>query len=163
MSLEVEYVGWASRHLWGTIAYNQPLPGTLGPNALLNGKPFPFFPVIAGDTNIFSANYNALQLSLRKRYSNGLMFIASYTYSHCLNYVGGEFDVRPQNTYNMALDYGGCQPNIPQIFSFSPGYELPFGKRARSASGVGRLASALIGGRRLTAIKLSTTRVPLCF
>ncbi len=160
MSLEVEYVGSTSRHLWGTIAYNQPLPGTLGPNALLNGKPFSFFPVIAGDTNIFSANYNALQLSLRKRYSNGLMFIASYTYSHCLNYVGGEFDVRPQNTYNMTLDYGGCQANIPQIFSFSPVYELPFGKGARFASGAGRLAKALIGGWSISDITSIHSGVP---
>src|SRR5260370_8293797 len=113
MSLEVEYVGSASRHLWGTIAYNQPLPGTLGPNALLNGKPFSFFPVIAGDTNIFSANYNALQLSLRNRYSNVLMFLASSTYSHCLNYVGGDFDVRPHNTHNMPLASLAYQPIIP--------------------------------------------------
>src|ERR1700723_3019757 len=72
--------------------------------------------------------------------------MASYTYSKCLNVDGGEFDPYPQNTYDVAADYGPCQQNFPQLFVFSGVYELPFGRGQQFGSGVGKGMNYLIGG-----------------
>ncbi|HEV2275339.1 MAG TPA: hypothetical protein VGR96_14300, partial [Acidobacteriaceae bacterium] len=147
MSLDLNYVGSQSRHLWGTVGYNAPLPQNMGPNAQPAGEPFPFIGgTIQGDEDRFPSNYNGLQAQLERRYSQGLQFIFSYTYSRCLDIVGGEFDPYPQNTYNVAGDYGPCEQNFPHLFVFSATYELPFGRGKTFAGGVGRGLNLLIGG-----------------
>jgi hypothetical protein len=152
-NLEVNYVGSVSRHLWGVYAYNQPLPGKLGPNAIPNGQPFPFISgVIEADDNIFNANYNALQVQMERRYSQGLMFMAAYTYSKCLDVYGGDFDTWPQDTYDFAADYGRCDSDIKHLISFSSVYQLPFGRGNRFSGNVGRGMDTLIGGWNVSSI-----------
>lgn len=152
-SLELDYLGSVSRHLWGTYGYNQPLPSQMGSNAIPGGQPFPFIAgVIQADDNIFSSNYNALEAELTRRYANGFMFIASYTYSHCLNVFGGEYDSWPQDTYNLSADYGACDANIPQLFSFSPVYQLPFGQGHHIGGSVGKFVNSVVAGWSLTNI-----------
>ena len=159
--LEVNYVGSVSRHLWGTYAYNQPLPGTLGPNAIPNGQPFPFIAgVIQADDNLFNGNYNALQAEVERRFSQGWTFLAAYTYSKCLNEVGGEFDQDPQDTYDLAADYGRCNSDAPHMFRFSSIYELPVGRGRRLAAKAGKGLDNLIGGWRLSSITLAESGVP---
>ncbi|MGC2403961.1 MAG: carboxypeptidase-like regulatory domain-containing protein, partial [Acidobacteriaceae bacterium] len=147
-SLEANYVGSLSRRLWGTYAYNQPLPGTLGSNAIPNGQPFPFISggVRQAEDDVFSGNYNALQVQLTRRFAQGLMFLGSYTWSKCLNIVGGDYDPWPQNSYDFAADYGRCDSDARNLFSFSPVYQLPFGRGSRFGGNAGRGLDALIGG-----------------
>ena len=62
-------------------------------------------------TNGFASNYNGLQVSLRKGYSNGLQFSANYTYSKAMDEVSDVFTQRnstsgPQDPYNPSYDYG---------------------------------------------------------
>lgn len=62
-------------------------------------------------TNGFSSNYNAVQASLRKGYSNGLQFSANYTYSKALDQVSDVFTQRngvtgATNPFDIAYDYG---------------------------------------------------------
>ena len=95
---------------------------------------------------IFWGNYNAIQGQLQRRFAQGLQFMVSYTYSKCLNVDGGEFDAYPQNTYDVAADYGPCQQNFPQLFVFSGIYSLPFGRGEQFGSGVGKGMNFLIGG-----------------
>ncbi len=153
MVLSVNYVGSLDRDLWGDVGYNQPLPSKMGPNALPDGEPFPFLnSVFQTNYNIFPANYNALQVKVEKRFSQGLTFLASYTYSKCLDVYSGDYDTWPQNTYDLMGDYGPCDYNFPQLFSFSSSYQLPFGQGMRFASGAGRGLNALIGGWNLGGI-----------
>ncbi len=149
-SLQINYVGSVSRRLWGTVGYNAPLPQNMGPNAQPAGEPFPFINgTIQGDENKFWGNYNAIQGQLQRRFAQGLMFMASYTFSKCLNVDGGEFDAYPQNTYDVAADYGPCQQNFPHLFVFSGVYQLPFGRGEQFGSGVGKGMNYLIGGWNL--------------
>jgi hypothetical protein len=75
-------------------------------NTIFNGDNF--------RNNGFSSNYSALQTSLRKGYSNGLQFMANYTYSKALDQVSDVFTQRsntagtgPVDSYNYATyDYG---------------------------------------------------------
>src|ERR1035437_3185049 len=145
--LEVNYVGSGSRHLWGNYGYNEPLPGTYGPNALPGGQPFPFIPgIIQANDNIFTASYNALQVKLDRRSSHGLLFATSYTYSKCMNTVGGEYDSWPEDTYNLSLDHGKCNSDVPHLFSFSPVYLLPVGRSQRFGGNMGKGLDLLLGG-----------------
>jgi hypothetical protein len=72
------------------------------------------------------ANYNALQVSVNKRFSHGLQVTGSYTYSHTLDEQSG-----------LGLFYNGNDPNNPRssygnsdfdrthVFTVSYHYELP--------------------------------------
>ena len=145
--LTVNYVGSQTRDEWGDLGYNQPLPSKMGPNAIPDGMPFPFLDaVIQANYNIFPSNYNALEVKVNKRFSQGLTFLAAYTYSRCMDINGGDYTTWPEDTYDLALDYGPCDMDFPQVFSFSTAYQLPFGQGRRFASGVGRGLNALIGG-----------------
>jgi Carboxypeptidase regulatory-like domain len=147
LALDVNYVGSESRDLWGDVDYNAPFESNFGPNAIPNALPFPFIGgTIQGNFNIFPSNYSSLQVKVDKRFSQGLTFLASYTYSRCLDEFSGDYDTHPEYTYDLGLDYGPCDFNFPQLLTFSYTYQLPFGNGRHFASGVGRGTNALIGG-----------------
>jgi len=160
-NLSVQYVGSQSRHQWGVYGYNQPLPNKMGPNAFPDGQPFPFLPgVFEMDDDIFNSNYNSLQAKLEKRFSQGISFLVSYTYSRCLDVYSGDFNGWPEQTYNMRADYGPCDQNFPQLFSFSGVYQLPFGQGRHFGSGVGRGLNALVGGWNVSGIAAADSGAP---
>jgi hypothetical protein len=102
------------------------LPGTSLNGATITRQqsllPYPEFSSISeADLNIGKAWYNALQVSVNKRVTHGLMFTAAYTYSKNLaatGYLNGQ-DPLPSRTY-VSWDY-------PQRLVVGPVYELPFG------------------------------------
>jgi hypothetical protein len=67
--------------------------------------------------NGLTSDYNALQLQFQRTLSRGLTALASYTWSHCLDY-GSE---------NLTLPYqrGNCDFDIRHNFSAAVSYELP--------------------------------------
>jgi len=90
------------------------------------------------------ANYHSLQLRGSRRLADGLAYTLAYTYSKALGDFldhlsagGGASGNFPQNTYNMAADYGPLPFDTPHRFVASFVYELPWGRgRARQAPGV---------------------------
>ena len=97
---ELGYVGTASAHRPGSIEFNQALLAS--PTHPINGETtnsvnnmiqrLPYDGVSPGSlftTSNFSANYNSLQASLTKRFSHGLQFLASYTWSRSLDETSG--------------------------------------------------------------------------
>src|SRR6516165_7887659 len=100
-----------------------------------------------------NSHYNSLQMSVEKRYAEGLNFLGTYTYSGCrsdsgdlLN--GGSIGYRAPYIpgFGIQADYGNCDFLIRNVFHFSGGYELPFGKGKRYASGATGFANQLISG-----------------
>ena len=90
-------------------------------------------------TRIFgpgNSNYNALWVTLNKHLSNGLEFLAAYTYSHSLDYssVSSGDAVPVQNVYNPRGDYGSSEFDTRHRIVVSGFYELPF-KGNRLVSG----------------------------
>jgi hypothetical protein len=69
---------------------------------------------------------------LEKRYSGGLSFQASYTWSKLLNNVSaptvGDDSSTYSNFYNRAADWGPDGNDIRHRFTWSSVYQLPFGK-----------------------------------
>jgi outer membrane receptor protein involved in Fe transport len=90
---------------------------------------------IAGIAN---SSYNALQASLRKRFSHGLSFLASYTWSHAIDDVSsfnitgsaaqdiaGENDLA-QNPFDLAAERGRSMFDSRNRFVLSYQWVLPF-------------------------------------
>ncbi|MBW8869277.1 MAG: TonB-dependent receptor, partial [Acidobacteriales bacterium] len=84
------------------------------------------------------SNYNALQTSLRKQFSHGLSFLASYTWSHSIDdvssfnitgsasqAVAGENDLA-QDPFNLAAERGPSMFDSRNRFVFSYEWNLPF-------------------------------------
>jgi Carboxypeptidase regulatory-like domain/TonB dependent receptor len=91
--------------------------------------------LIAG---IADSSYNALQASLQKRFSHGLSFLASYTYSKTLDdvssfnitgsasqSVAGENDLA-QDPFNLPAEYGRSMFDARKRFAISYQWMLPF-------------------------------------
>ena len=70
-------------------------------------------------------NYNSLQTTVRKNFTHGLGFQASYTWSKNLSNVG--FDAANLNlSTDMAQQYGATSYSRPHRFVLSYQYELPY-------------------------------------
>ncbi len=97
--------------------------------------------LIAGISN---SSYNALQTSLQKRFSHGLSFLASYTFSKALDDVSsfnitgsssksfaGENDLA-QNPFDLAAERGKSMFDAPHRFVLSYEWSLPFWKQPQA-------------------------------
>ncbi|MDQ2777394.1 MAG: hypothetical protein M3Y57_21120, partial [Acidobacteriota bacterium] len=79
------------------------------------------------------SNYNALQLKVTKRYSNGLTLLAFYTRSKLMTNDDfapidlGEGVGNIQNPLNRNGEYSVSQDDYPNAFRVSFSYQLPFG------------------------------------
>ncbi len=87
------------------------------------------------------SNYNALQLSVNKRFSHGLFLTSSYTYSHTLDEQSGLglfFSGNDPN--NPHSSYGNSDFDRTHVFTVNYHYELPTFAHA------GAVAKALLNG-----------------
>jgi Carboxypeptidase regulatory-like domain/TonB dependent receptor len=88
--------------------------------------------------SIANSSYNALEVSLRKRFSHGLSFLASYTWSHAIDDVSsfnitgsasqpvaGENDLA-QNPFDLAAERGPSMFDARHRFVLSYQWSLPF-------------------------------------
>lgn len=148
MTVEAAYVGSASRKLTALKDVNPFDPATVNgpdPQRILNETPgntladnVNFIPGSFGFLNEFTnsadANYNALQLSLRKqpfttRYIGSTYFTLGYTYAHSIDDASGfrQFNsvvpaVNP-HTFRASSDF-----DVRSFIVFSGGWDLPFNR-----------------------------------
>src|SRR5207244_819947 len=80
--LELGYVGTQSRHLESLRAVNEALPGT---TPVLQRTPFAEFGRIQLVDDSANASYNGASAKLTKRYSAGLTYLLSYTWSKSID------------------------------------------------------------------------------
>ncbi|HYO81037.1 MAG TPA: TonB-dependent receptor [Bryobacteraceae bacterium] len=97
--------------------------------------------------NIGISNYNSLQARLERRFTQGLTFLASYTWGRALtdavdhlstSGVGNGVDVgafrEPQNPANRRAEYGPAEFDVTHRFVASGVWQVPFGRNwARTA------------------------------
>ena len=135
--VKAAYLGNLGRDLDVTYNINQPVPGPgpLGPRELL----YTIAPGVVGDsyaaTDGLSA-YHSLQVTVEKRYSSGLNFLSSYTYSHSIDDVplqegGGADGPIPQDPRYRYLDFASSSFDIRHRFTEAINYQLPFGRGKR--------------------------------
>ncbi len=80
-----------------------------------------------------SSNYHSLQVEMRRRFSNGLLMQASYTFSKAITDTeGSTSDFEPFRTIrNLRLDRHRADYDQPHTFISNFIYELPMGKGRR--------------------------------
>jgi hypothetical protein len=112
--------------------------------------------------DIGSSSYNALGLSLERRFSKGLSFQSRYTWSHSINNgsVGGGESNGPENVNCLACDKGPSIFDVRHNVTLNAVYELPFGPGKPFLSSPGVL-SKVLGGWQMSSIGMWHTGHPL--
>lgn len=117
------------------------------------------------------STYHAVSLSAEHRYSAGLWFSASYTFSKLISNVQGENpalggfiangDTYTQNGYDRRADKAISDQDVPQHVVLAYSYELPVGKGRRYLSHANALAQGALGGWRISGIQNYQSGYPL--
>jgi hypothetical protein len=147
--LEVGFVGTKGTHLLGEMDLNQPTVAARlanpdsDANALVN---FPGYAPIISRNPIFTSNYNSLQVSLNRRFTNGLTLGVAYTWSKLLTTNPQDRSLAIQDVYDVKSNYGASLLNTPQIFVLSYVYDFPFFKNEHNVQGY------VLGGWELAGI-----------
>jgi hypothetical protein len=120
------------------------------------------FSSVDSKRDIGASTYNALGLSLERRFSQGLSFQGRYTWSHSINdgSVGGGESNGPENVNCLACDKGPSIFDIRHNVTVDAVYELPFGPGKTFLSSPGVLGK-VVGGWELSSIGLWHTGHPL--
>lgn len=113
------------------------------PHDLVNPEAPPFpqygrFRLLLADAGSW---YNGLQLGVSKRYSNNLLFTASYTLSKTTEDAADFFSIsEPNNQFDLGAEKGDGTHDQRHVFAFSAVYDLPaefqVGGIIRAASGI---------------------------
>lgn len=134
---EIGYVGSKGTKLINVYTLNQGTSPTTAPYTAYgfsNNKALNGFQMATTDAN---SVYNSLQASLTKRFSKGLMFLASYTFSKSIDDASGaptnEFAAVPGDQQNRASNRGISDFDRQQRFVLSGTYDLPKFYRGKSA------------------------------
>ena len=151
-TLDIAYVG--NRGLHENITAVENLP-----NRLTGIAPVPTFSQFnyyyAGD----NSRYNALQVEVKKRMSQGITIGAAYTWSRsmALEYAGLLKESSPQDNNNVHADYGPTDYDVRNYFVLNGVWQMPWMQLARMH---GHLAQQLLGGWQLSGVFIGTGGSP---
>ncbi|MEZ5355615.1 MAG: TonB-dependent receptor [Bryobacteraceae bacterium] len=107
-------------------------------------------------------HYDALQVTLNRRFSRGLTLGSSYTWGHSRGNSGGSNEtVTVANPYNWDYDRGDNGVDIRHNLNLSALYELPYGPGRKFGPNATGLAGALLGGWQLGGILNARAGLPL--
>jgi hypothetical protein len=156
MSLQAGYVTSLARHLEVFPGNNNPT--SIQPTSVDASTLVPFHDFgrnsSQADTEGMSA-YHGLQTKVEKQFKGGLNFLATYTWSKVMSDAtdllnGGSDNVGYRGPdipgFGIRKDYSLANFDVRNVFHFSGGYELPFGKGKHFASGLSNGADKLVGG-----------------
>jgi hypothetical protein len=114
--------------------------------------------------------YNAMQVQAQKRISAGLTLLANYTWSKSITNADSEYPAQANwngngnggalNTYNLKVEKGLSQYDIPQRLILSYTYQLPFGKGKQFAN-QGGVVNALVGDWQFAGVQTYESGTPL--
>lgn len=154
-------------------ATNVDASGVRRANALATGLPSNFFltnPSTRGGAfivdNSTETSYDALQIELRRRLSNGLLVQGSYTFGKALSNAFASSAVVASNFRSLRdrdLNNTNSPFDVRHAFKINAIYELPFGKGQPFFSGINRLTDALIGGWSIIPVIRLQSGTPINF
>ncbi len=155
--LDVSYLGSQGHKLPVAWNINQALPG---PGSVASRRPYKGYGSITGGfiSSIGNSNFNALQVRAERRFSLGLSFISSYTWSKAIDDsvgISAASDASgngfAQDARNLRAERSLSDYDVTHRWVFSYIYDLPFG-RGRRFSITNPVANAVLGGWQLTGI-----------
>ena len=132
---------------------NEQNPAIYGPGATVSNtnqrRPlYPNFASLIVMNNDGWSHYNALQLTLEKRTSNGISFVANYTRSKATDNQSTDPQLSLSNPdpFNLSFNDGIGNSDVPNAFSFTGVGELP------ALNSSARWLRAIAGGWQLSGI-----------
>jgi hypothetical protein len=153
-TVELAYVGRRGLHAQRERNINQLRPGTL--NTSLNTdfqRPFKGFGIIRITNNEATSRYNAFQLGVNRRFTQGLSFGVAYTLSKSLDDGSAQRDVIP-NAFDAGTLWGPSGFDRRHLLVFTGIYELPFFRDRSSWTG------KVLGGWTINAVSQFRTGTP---
>ncbi len=147
-----------------------PFYGVIDPNTGVGGEyiqksqlslPYPQF---TGVSNIAppvaNSIYHAFQMRVEKRFSHGLQFLGTYTFSKSiddasvstdgLTWLGGTTSLQDPNNYR--LERGPSEFDMTHVLGFSYIWELPFGRNRAIGKNWNPVVEAILGGWKTNGI-----------
>jgi len=105
-------------------------------------------------------NYNAMQVTLNRRFNSGLTLGSQWTWAHSIGTTAGSNEAQTQsNPFDLGADYGNNSFDVRHSFNATALYELPIG--ANQHWKVSGLADALVGGWQVGGIINARTGLPI--
>jgi len=164
VNLEIAYVGNKGTHQEANVDPNEPLPG---PGALDPRRPYTNVSGVDGEESTGNSFYDGLQVKAEKRFSNGLSFLSSYTWSKAIaDSCDFEFTITPSGNcvsdqYDLRTARGLAQGDQRNRFTLSSLYVLPVGKGQHFWSGASGATGKIVSGWQLGGIAVVASGQPL--
>jgi hypothetical protein len=137
-----------------TEAYNQLL------------RPYPQFLSVglSEDLTGASASYNALLVSYSQRMWAGMSATINYQFSKALDNTsetGYNNDSGARDVYNLSLERSVSGHDMPQQFTATIVWKLPFGRGMRFGTDMNRIFDAFVGGWQLSTVTIINEGFPI--
>jgi len=134
--------------------------------------PYPQFSGVATEPQMIANSiYHGLQLLAEKKFSNGLQFLATYTWSKSIDdssqaddnvtWLGSFSSLQDPN--KPQLERSLSTFDIPHVFQFSYSYDLPIGRGRPFGGNMPRWADLIVGGWKTNGIWRIADGRPLTF
>jgi hypothetical protein len=130
-------------------------------------RPNPQFSIAGVGCTCSSSAYNAVQVELRRRFSDGLAFSINYTYAHSNDDVSNDTRgagtelVVPTDPLRLELDEGRSDFDVRHVFRGHFIWDLPFGSGRAIYPDATGLVNALISGWQINGILDASSGSPL--
>jgi trimeric autotransporter adhesin len=142
---------------------------TISPINLL--EPFPEYTSVSlSNADTAASRYYSFYFRAQRKFSHGLSFLASYTWSRSEDdilgaSVPGSSNVSspggPQNSYNQGAEWSLSTQDVPNRFTTAFTYELPFGRGKPLLGSSGRVLNYIVGGWSVNTIGIIENGFPL--
>ncbi len=135
--------------------------GVQGANMMFN----PQFSALSAQSSIGKGDYHAFQLTVRKRFSGGLLFDVNYTWSKSIDLGSttegvGSFGGFVINTFNPSQMRGVSSYDVTHAVNANFVYELPFGRGKKFGNGMNKILNAFVGGWEISGLYRQTSGLP---
>jgi hypothetical protein len=148
--VDVAYVGDEGLKLPVREDENYPKSDPTGTVAYASRVPFPGFGYILFDHDAGWSSYNGLQVKVEHRFTNGLYFLGTYTWSHAIDYATTDESQSYSGINALSKGNGTYDERQRVVASFT--YELPMGHGKHFASGTTGAVDRLISGWKVNGI-----------
>jgi hypothetical protein len=158
--LTLGYNGNGTRKMLNGLNYNLPYDIAPSPVPVAQRRVWPFYNAVNRQEPLGSLTYHGMITKLEKRFSKGLTFLFSYTWSHALDNVdevGNGQGTGALKPWDRSLNRGNALTDVRHALVYSATYELPFGKGKTFLSTANRLTGAILGGWQLSGVFSKTT------
>jgi hypothetical protein len=176
--VELAYTGNRSIHLPILGDYNQAAvnPVTATCNSTVTSgclgvqarRPDQSFGALTWVAPVGNNDYHGFSARVEHRFSAGLYFLNSFTWSkalgnseQALEYYSNLTGANPQNIYNLGPERGQSSYDAKLINVTSIVYQLPFGKGRKFGGNMNPFVDAAFGGWEMTSINTANTGLPV--